>query len=1212
MPVLPKPPPVSSRIISQVNYLRSLKRSQRLQEHKRLTEKLLDEFGSRAEISRRCGIPVHSVCKALRPKVPRMQRKKKAAALRKAVAEFYQRPTNSMTLPDATNANKRYLTDTLKRTHEKFLKEFPRIHCSFPHFAKLRPWKSVKLAGMTPRRMCVCQSCENACLMARSLSRAGISGLELTVGGALDQMWCPYQGRHPLFPCVQGTCQKCGPHKLKEKVVIPEALDRNLVKWKRWENVHKDDVELVKSGPAGVKTEVDNEVKSGAACTSTAIDAEYGRGVNKPVRRPRRNVGNVAIDTEVKAGPSNETEGAVVKRRTSRRDAAVTRTRDRAPSRVQPERMSCSANKRRKLEDSDLSEIGDSGETSSSSSDSEVSFVSNTRKQKRSCKKRKSPKRNKRRKLEDSEIGDSGETGSSDSDVSSPKQKRSYKKHKSEAKQRKDRVDIVDKVGTVAELFDSYLDTIWNLRFHHFLANWQLHQFHRFRIELRVGTILQVVDFSQNYLHVHQDEVTSAHWDHSQTTFFPLVNQFRCPDVKCPKLITLEQMFFSPSKDHTHFAVDSFVARGLQELQDLGVEIGDICRWSDNCGKQFKSKGPFVRLANSEIPITLVFFGERHGKSLADGLGGRTKLAIRRARDRRGTVFKNAADLFNFCRAEVQSPREDFEKLRAGVCGSQFSKSHFLQSFHLVEEHDFSLKVPATGVQGTTGFHIVRSTGNPNVIDVRDVACTCLKCYYGIGQTCRNEAYTDPWKRTRLNRRLKDNFQNDHFPLNANDSLAPLGKDVIGNMNDFIGEKPDSDCSVVLSRLPVEGIAADPVLSRRLTSKPMSPIPLHPITEMRRAKLTRVAPSGEDDAENGSLLLSRQNLLPPSLPDGPQPRRHEVPAILEDESDYSAYSDEFQGEDTSDDDDVIVLGGETTTFAETAEPGWSDPFFTNGIVPADIIEGVDADITVVSDVSDDELCPPQAVDGRRVNWTLIYKELRGCRSFKELEEYSKHRRADLPPVPFTSASFNSSMVRDCFAAVPADAPPNRFPVETVGDGNCLLRAASLFVAGHEGHHVELRCRVTIELAANSASYLDETNMARASNSESTVVEQFAHYSPFFEPLLSPREIFERETLKFRLLKTYSGAWAIAALANVLQRPVLSIYPLGLLRDLNRAFTTFSPRFRRREAVVIMWVDLGAAWHFVPLITDGISSVDITFWPVCHRRHIEVWRHCFDL
>lgn len=58
---------------------------------------------------------------------------------------------------------------------------------------------------------------------------------------------------------------------------------------------------------------------------------------------------------------------------------------------------------------------------------------------------------------------------------------------------------------------------------------------------------------------------------------------------------------------------------------------------------------------------------------------------------------------------------------------------------------------------------------------------------------------------------------------------------------------------------------------------------------------------------------------------------------------------------------------------------------------------------------------------------------------------------------------------------------------------------------------------------------------------------FAMFSEFFsgENLkdLAVQRIFEKEVFSIRKSGTYMGAWQMAALANVLNRPVRSVYPL---------------------------------------------------------------------
>ena len=59
---------------------------------------------------------------------------------------------------------------------------------------------------------------------------------------------------------------------------------------------------------------------------------------------------------------------------------------------------------------------------------------------------------------------------------------------------------------------------------------------------LKPGQLLQVLDFSQNYLNVYQDEAQGAHWDHTQTVIHPIVNYYIGPDGN---LVTEEHIMIS-------------------------------------------------------------------------------------------------------------------------------------------------------------------------------------------------------------------------------------------------------------------------------------------------------------------------------------------------------------------------------------------------------------------------------------------------------------------------------------------------------------------------------------------------------------------------------------------------------------------------------------------------------------------------------------------
>ncbi len=146
-----------------------------------------------------------------------------------------------------------------------------------------------------------------------------------------------------------------------------------------------------------------------------------------------------------------------------------------------------------------------------------------------------------------------------------------------------------------------------------------------------------------NLLNIFQDEPSGVHWDHKQTTIFPIVNYYRCLRKKCRRLITHEQTFLGPGNlPHDHFAVSEFVARSRREIREMGVKDKDHAFWTDNCKRQFKGKASFLKLSEEMISTTLNFFGPRHGKNPSDGVTGRVKQAARRAHESCETVLQTA------------------------------------------------------------------------------------------------------------------------------------------------------------------------------------------------------------------------------------------------------------------------------------------------------------------------------------------------------------------------------------------------------------------------------------------------------------------------------------------------------------------------------------------------------------------------------------------
>ncbi len=129
------------------------------------------------------------------------------------------------------------------------------------------------------------------------------------------------------------------------------------------------------------------------------------------------------------------------------------------------------------------------------------------------------------------------------------------------------------------------------------------------------------------------------------------MNWYRCAKANCPHVVMHEQIFVAPTtQEHNHVAVAAFVDESLCDLKNrFGVQVKDVINWSDNCLRQFKSRGPFFWLSKEPVPSMLSFLGECHGKNDDDGVTGRTKCDVNRAWGAREAFIQTAKDFYNYC-----------------------------------------------------------------------------------------------------------------------------------------------------------------------------------------------------------------------------------------------------------------------------------------------------------------------------------------------------------------------------------------------------------------------------------------------------------------------------------------------------------------------------------------------------------------------------------
>ena len=140
------------------------------------------------------------------------------------------------------------------------------------------------------------------------------------------------------------------------------------------------------------------------------------------------------------------------------------------------------------------------------------------------------------------------------------------------------------------------------------------------------------------------------------------------------------------------------------------------------------------------------------------------------------------------------------------------------------------------------------------------------------------------------------------------------------------------------------------------------------------------------------------------------------------------------------------------------------------------------------------------------------------------------------------------------------------PVVMYGDGNCLPRAASFLAFGHEEDHEEIRQRIVIELTHTEKFYLDNKTMRKGkhSNGNENVEKMFAMYSSCYNGgrlnSRSIRSIYRKEVLEIMESGKWMGMWQLASIANIFNRPVVSVCPtfgtLNTRYDMHRVFFPF--------------------------------------------------------
>ncbi|XP_041377609.1 uncharacterized protein LOC121389984 [Gigantopelta aegis] len=313
----------------------------------------------------------------------------------------------------------------------------------------------------------------------------------------------------------------------------------------------------------------------------------------------------------------------------------------------------------------------------------------------------------------------------------------------------------------VTDLMEELKTEVAFLSGHLFRADWQHLQFKQIKdvVPFPADTICMVMDFAENFTCMYQQEVQAAHWHHELVTVHPTVTYYRCP--VCQDTTTESLVFISSDKKHDYHAVQCFTIKALQHLREKrGLTVGHIVQWTDGCGSQYKSRGPFSDISRAVVDLDATlerhFFGSRHGKGPSDGESAVVKHHAASAVAAGSVIIASAEDLFSYCSNSALNKQPPSEGC-----------IHFLRSFFWVGERDVKrdrMDRDVKTVPGTRSFHSVKSV-EKNIILTRELTCCCLACQTG-DRDCISTATVGPWSSHVLR---PDSHQQPTQPADADD-----------------------------------------------------------------------------------------------------------------------------------------------------------------------------------------------------------------------------------------------------------------------------------------------------------------------------------------------------------------------------------------------------------------------------------------------------------
>ena len=651
--------------------------------------------------------------------------------------------------------------------------------------------------------------------------------------------------------------------------------------------------------------------------------------------------------------------------------------------------------------------------------------------------------------------------------------------------------------GTLKAAVNEFLELVEDISGHLFRANWHRNVFQYIRGHLQEGYVLQVMDFAMNFSNRYQDEVQSAYFGGTQTTIHATINFFKCRNKGCSDIVTLALVHISEDLKHDSFLSRAAMNMTFQYLVSIGIPLELVIQFCDNCSAQYKSRRPFVEIARCALELIRVYFGEKHGKSHADGLFGRLKAWMSYKIKARHFVVTCGYNFFKFCREFYQT-----KQLQGEECQHYRVEFEFIRPSDIRRHQDSDLD---QAVPQTHQIYSVRNTAEPLQLKVRNVPCLCPPCIKG-DEDCWNKSHSDPWR------------------------LINMVPERGANLRKYQKRKhPEGKVPKAKAKAPPE--------------KPAICISYNEQIDI-----------SSDDEDLESIVFEETN-------DGKGDKHDNNGRVKSNEQKNKAKKKnskrnvteaEFVTDTVTDTQSVTANG--RCTWVNPSEEIIVEDFIPESKKKTEQLESEDIEIIEVCQrasqefkLSLDNLLPTAkfsvitSEDIARENvpdcvlWTSLLTACESAHDYRELENKVWDFYEHIPPLKKrVEARINSTDKIDSVAQkeIPVDGPDHLVASYTIGDGNCLCRALSRSFFNDDSRHIELRVRILFEAVINKDKYLNDSCLERGAtyiHSNADLPTVFSTFSEYYTPGQRLTEdsitaIYCLETHSLASMSTYMGLW----------------------------------------------------------------------------------------